>query len=580
MEEIVLKREASVTSAEALDQINSAYPDAEILSFRRIKEAGSSSEFFITRVRFAALGDGPAELTVEDAGSERTEDEKMSEIINLLKELVDKVEDDEVDEIDPTVEEDPMPASLEDDHEAKPLPELQEPAFGVGGTATDISPIASLVVERKADVSKSLARLELIREFSPEYKIGSIEKQAGVFRVSLYKTSALRESALPGLDEYLEKNDRKQQQREYEKGLKPEEDASSPAEEDLLDENGIPVKPPKRFPDELFELSPLAREWLNFLDEAGLPLREIVKAQQFMEELPPRQQGEWIEQQVTEDSVDGVDFYEPSSGFGIGPEGTGPKTKPGQRGSEKMDPSFTRSEKTPRGARVVLPEHLKKQIEKWHNRNKGVGAGALDKFKVANEVQLALREKIKELGRSYEQPTVNEIVNLRNRKLITQNQAKAVTDIIKKQNSGLVSDKNAAGKALAKYLDAQSQNKHLKMLERIPPDSQMRWIEEQFAPAQEKQQVEETQKARKNIDISQPISEIVTTMGDSLTPGDAYNVWRNTQQLQRTQLLQQKIQQEDEEKNQIEAPAQTAVMDPQELQLGQAADMPKGRPAR
>jgi hypothetical protein len=245
-----------------------------------------------------------------------------------------------------------------------------------------------------------------------------------------------------------------------------------------------------------------------------------------------------------------------------------------------MDPSFTRSEKTPRGARVVLPEHLKKQIEKWHNRNKGVGAGALDKFKVANEVQLALREKIKELGRSYEQPTVNEIVNLRNRKLITQNQAKAVTDIIKKQNSGLVSDKNAAGKALAKYLDAQSQSKHLKMLERIPPDSQMRWIEEQFAPAQEKQQVEETQKARKNIDISQPISEIVTTMGDSLTPGDAYNVWRNTQQLQRTQLLQQKIQQEDEEKNQIEAPAQTAVMDPQELQLGQAADMPKGRPAR
>lgn len=188
MEELVLKRIANVTSADALDEINAVYPDAEILSFRRIKDSSEDLDFFITRIRVSALADesddvvlDSEDIIIEDKQHEKSEEDKMNRIVELLKEIKDDIEaiggEEEKDpskkdiEIDDLNVESPIVGS----EDVAPLPKPKQPPFGMQEQMGTVA--STIVVSRPADVSETAARLELIREFAPEYKVSRIEKK-------------------------------------------------------------------------------------------------------------------------------------------------------------------------------------------------------------------------------------------------------------------------------------------------------------------------------------------------------------------------------------------------------------------
>lgn len=197
MEDIVLKRIANITSAQALDEISDAYPNAEVLSFRKIREAGSDSDFFVARLKSAAIADesndvvlDSNDIVIEDQKHEDNEEEKMDKIVELLTEVLGELQDESpaaeegLEDMQLEMEEMPMkePADTKDDPFAT-LPQEVNPPAGSGV-------MSSLVVARPANVSKSKARVELIREFSDQgYRIASIQEIDGQYVASLEKTA-------------------------------------------------------------------------------------------------------------------------------------------------------------------------------------------------------------------------------------------------------------------------------------------------------------------------------------------------------------------------------------------------------
>lgn len=200
MKELVIKRQANVTSADALDEISAAYPHAEVLSFRRVRDNATESDLFVTRIRVAAdfaedaVAGEEGDMTdsnqdgvyVEDKDHEDKEQAMMEQMLKLLRDIKDAVDPEEETESEPESVE--TEAELEMKHKAKPLPEPSEPPFGSAGFG-QMTQVASLVVQRPANISKTAARVELIREFSDQYRIGSIEEHDGKFLVNLYKRS-------------------------------------------------------------------------------------------------------------------------------------------------------------------------------------------------------------------------------------------------------------------------------------------------------------------------------------------------------------------------------------------------------
>lgn len=296
MEEIVLKREASVTSAEALDQIAESYPDAEILSFRKIKEAGADGEFFITRIRVAATADesddvvlDSEDIVIEDKQHEDKEEEKMNKIIDLLEKLVDEEETEEKEEAPAVVNE--TPDIMSDDHERKPLPKPQQPPLGVAGVGSGITPVASVVVERPADVSKAAARVELIREFSKDFKVGEIKKAGNAYRVSLVKRSedegegdwnvdrdwSGEESNWLERRQQMEENERAYRQEASERAKQKEKGNRPPARDIYEDPN-------------YKKLAGLAKRWIGLMDEAGAEDDDILGEIEWLAEMSPAQQ--------------------------------------------------------------------------------------------------------------------------------------------------------------------------------------------------------------------------------------------------------------------------------------------------
>ena len=188
MEDIILKRIANITSAQALDEISDAYPDAEVLSFRRIKEVDSPSEFFVARLKAAVIADQDDDIVldnedvvIEDQVHEDKEEDTMNKIVELLTdvlaELTDKNDSDVakegIDEMQLEMEDMPLPEEegpdeLEERYQN--IPNKVEPAQPIGFVST-------YVVSRDANVSKKMARLELIREVSSfGHKVESIKK--------------------------------------------------------------------------------------------------------------------------------------------------------------------------------------------------------------------------------------------------------------------------------------------------------------------------------------------------------------------------------------------------------------------
>ena len=316
MQEIVLKRTASVTSAEALDQINEAYPDAEILSFRRIKEAGNDSEFFVARLRVAeALED---DVVVEGKQHEEEEEEMMREMLRLLKKLVKDEDKEESPNKDAVLnekdfqDEEPIGSGLDDlvdDHERKPLPQPQQAPYGVAGLGSDIVPkAASITVERSANVPASVARVELLREFADEYKIASLEKVGNVYRANLVKRSADEWGGAEVNDPLT--YDPKSKPREK-RLMAPDQDvidaANQMAEQDPImgdvsateDPFGIAYEvTPPRFIDRN-ALSDEAYAWLKWLHGQGYDYSVLNSEQNILMSMNEDEQREYLQQYVS-----------------------------------------------------------------------------------------------------------------------------------------------------------------------------------------------------------------------------------------------------------------------------------------
>jgi hypothetical protein len=197
LEDIILKRIANITSAQALDEISDAYPDAEVLSFRKIREAGSNSDFFVARLKSAVMADesddvvlDSDDIVIEDKKHEDSEEGKMNKIIELLTDVLVELQDESpaaeegLEDMQLEMEEMPMegPTDPKDDPFAT-LPQEVNPPAGSGV-------MSSLVVARPANVSKKKARVELVREFSSQgYRIASIQEIDGQYVASLEKTA-------------------------------------------------------------------------------------------------------------------------------------------------------------------------------------------------------------------------------------------------------------------------------------------------------------------------------------------------------------------------------------------------------
>lgn len=187
MEEIVLKRPASITSAEALDEIAEAYPDSEVLSFRRIKEAATAAELFVARIRVAAIDEDSIidsdEVVVEDKEHEQREEKTMNKIVELLTDVLSELKDEsdsaekgmedmqlEMEEMPISDEQDTIPEPDDLENKYQNIPPKVRPAQSMGL-------LSSYVLAREASVPKAIAKIELLREVSDKgHKIQSIKK--------------------------------------------------------------------------------------------------------------------------------------------------------------------------------------------------------------------------------------------------------------------------------------------------------------------------------------------------------------------------------------------------------------------
>lgn len=308
MQEIVLKRLATVTSAEALDQVNETYPESEILSFRKIKEAGNDNEFFIVRLRTAAMADesddvvlDSEDIVIEDKQHEDKEEEKMNEIIRLLKELVEKDSPKETDTTDDLSDE---------DHQTKPLPTPQKPPMGVAGVGSNITPV-STVVEREANIPKTLARLELIREFGSDYSIGEIEQVNSLYRVALHKKSVTEQDEAAFEDDMAERLEAEQQRQRQEAEYR----AWVTEQQKAIDEN---LRAPARSIYETKEFQSLgieAKRWIQVMDEAGATNAAIMNEINDLLEVGGEEQGRRVRRRFKQWRAYGQG-YEPDEATG------------------------------------------------------------------------------------------------------------------------------------------------------------------------------------------------------------------------------------------------------------------------
>jgi hypothetical protein len=284
LEELVLKREASVTSAEALDEIAANYPDAEILSFRKIKEAGVDEQYFIARLRLSAM---------EEAGPvEEDSDDKLDQILKIVKEILEnETTEADTDNVDADAELASMPSLEAEDlsaHERKPLPSPQKPVLP-SASQTQMSPIANtLIVKRPADISLRHAKVQLLREFGKQYQIKSIDKVKNIILATLIKTSE-EEEVLEGrgtnwkeqqaqLEDMALRNQHYMQQREEAK--------KRPPTRDVMRQVDSLVKSKK--------LHPRSRDWIDLMDEAGAHDQHITQMINHLAKLPLNDQEKFV----------------------------------------------------------------------------------------------------------------------------------------------------------------------------------------------------------------------------------------------------------------------------------------------
>ena len=217
MQQIIVKRPANVSSQEALSHLVSEYADAEVLSFRRVKSAGLDGDFFVATLRLAS----PEEFIEEESvNEEKSEDDKLDEIISLVKDLIKK--DEEVHNAvggqeAPKPPKAPKPSLIQERPPVKNPAAMMQPMGAkeekknssgcdcwdgyrrVPGTkACEEGSCkkcdaghknAMIVIERNANVSKSRAKLELLKEFGKKYKIARLAKVGNMYSATLLKRS-------------------------------------------------------------------------------------------------------------------------------------------------------------------------------------------------------------------------------------------------------------------------------------------------------------------------------------------------------------------------------------------------------
>lgn len=209
MKQIIVKRQANIPSKEAIALLSEEYADAEILSFRRVKTAGSNEDYFVATIRVATDDD----VVVEGKEHEEDEEAKLDKIINMIQELIKKDE-----EVHKTIEggepkkkkppiaeerppiENPMPlqpmgkasnCDCWDGYCRVPGTKPCEPGSCEKCDAARKN--SMVVVERDANVTKSRAKLELLKEFGKDYKIARLAKTGSVYSATLVKRADLRE---------------------------------------------------------------------------------------------------------------------------------------------------------------------------------------------------------------------------------------------------------------------------------------------------------------------------------------------------------------------------------------------------
>lgn len=328
MQEIVLKRTASVTSAEALDQINDSYPDAEILSFRRIKEAGNDVEYFVARVRVAQMTE---DVVVEDSQHEAEEEAMLKEMLGLLRQLVDedggkseKKKDNEIGIAEFEDDSNTLPFQLDtinsdidlEGHERRPLPRPSSPPIGSANT------LASVVAERPADVPQAVARIELMREFSHEYRIASIKRDGDIYRATLIRHAVdeprrYSDPTAPDDDDIpahagdatslLDYEPRKYRDPTApidpatERGVELMRDRAQQQElAPTHDQYGVALEAPIPNFTQQYELSKEGYAWLNFLYEKGVDDAGISAEGQKMMTMSPEEQMAYIQSYIVD----------------------------------------------------------------------------------------------------------------------------------------------------------------------------------------------------------------------------------------------------------------------------------------
>lgn len=359
MRELVLKREANVTSAEALDEIAFNYPEAEILSFRKIQETGEDKQFFITRVRMAAQDN-------EEPMADDKDEDKLDQILDIVKEILKAETEEPMEETEELAEELPAPIdtpSAAEEHTRRPLPPPQKPVIPSGST-TQLSPIASILVERVASVPKKVARIELLREFGKEYSIRDLKKIGNVYQASLVRLADLDDD-IDADSRYdalalQEIQDQKRREQEFNRFV---EEYYSPETED---EAGRSLKAEEHFDydDPQYNLSPWAKKYMQFLDESGMAKKGIKLMMDWFGSQSAEQQGAFVRGMMERSSL-------PGSPKGLGDDSA----------------LKIRNLKQPRDGRFTVP----KQLEKFM---RGEGPkGVVQTF----EVDPALREELKSM---------------------------------------------------------------------------------------------------------------------------------------------------------------------------------------
>lgn len=194
MNQIIVKRPANISSQEALTELVLEYPESEVLSFRRVKSAGMDGEYFVATLRVAEHDEH-----VGDEEHDRDEDAKLDKIIRLIEQLIekDKAVHKEVEQ-KPLIEERPPvknPVPLQPMAKCDcwdgycRVPGTKPCEEGSCEKCDAARKKSMVVVERNADVSKTKAKLELLKEFGKGYKIARLAKTGSIYSATLIKRS-------------------------------------------------------------------------------------------------------------------------------------------------------------------------------------------------------------------------------------------------------------------------------------------------------------------------------------------------------------------------------------------------------